>query len=138
MATIICADCRKTSLIDNVKGRCGTCYSRCLRSTKRTKSLACEVCKFGFQSARRDARFCSDACRQWSYRERRLLRMGVGNLGKPSQPPIQFATFAYSIMKFFYRKRAQAPPAMQCMLSKPAFVVGCFNPQIVLQAAGLI
>ena len=31
-----------------------------------------------FQSARRDARFCSDACRQWSYRERRLLRMGWG------------------------------------------------------------
>jgi hypothetical protein len=27
---------------------------------------------------RRDARFCSDACRQWSYRERRLLRMGWG------------------------------------------------------------
>jgi hypothetical protein len=78
MAAIICADCRKTGLIDNVKGRCATCYSRYLRSKKRTKALACEVCKFGFQSARRDARFCSDACRQWSYRERRLLRMGWG------------------------------------------------------------
>src|ERR1700686_3042048 len=78
MAAIICADCPKTSLIDNVKGRCATCYSRYLRSKKRTKSFSCEVCKFGFQSARRDARFCSDACRQWSYRERRLLRMGRG------------------------------------------------------------
>src|SRR5713101_1456920 len=78
MAAIICADCQKTSLIDNVKGRCGTCYSRYLRSKKRTKSLVCEVCKFGFQSARRDARFCSDACRQWSYRERRLLRKAGG------------------------------------------------------------
>src|ERR1700688_3291681 len=78
MAAIICADYRKTSLIDNVKGRCATCYSRYVRSKKRTKALACEVCKFGFQSARRDARFCSDACRQWSYRERRLLRMGWG------------------------------------------------------------
>jgi hypothetical protein len=34
------------------------------------------VSSYGFQSARRDARFCSDACRQWSYRQRRSLRMG--------------------------------------------------------------
>src|SRR3979490_893880 len=76
MAGIVCADCLKTSLIDNVKGRCAICYSRYLRSTKRIKALSCEVCRCRFQSARRDARFCSDACRQWSYRERRLLRMG--------------------------------------------------------------
>src|SRR3979411_2580388 len=78
MAGIVCADCLKTSLIDNVKGRCASCYSRYLRSTKRIKALSCEVCRCRFQSARRDARFCSDACRQWSYRERRLLRMGGG------------------------------------------------------------
>src|ERR1700680_3759693 len=87
MAGIVCADCLKTSLIDNVKGRCASCYSRYLRSTKRIKALSCEVCRCRFQSARRDARFCSDACRQWSYRERRLLRMGWGrsNLGRDEE-----------------------------------------------------
>jgi hypothetical protein len=39
---------------------------------KRIKLLNCEVCKFGFRGARSDVRFCSSACRQWSYRARRL------------------------------------------------------------------
>src|SRR3979411_2147790 len=78
MAAIICADCRKTSLIDNVKGSMGDLLFA-IPSFEKAERITCLcVCKFGLQRARRGARFCSDACRQWSYRERRFLRMGGG------------------------------------------------------------
>jgi hypothetical protein len=70
--SIICLDCKKESRAENVQGRCAACYARYRRSTKRMKSLTCEVCTVEFQRARHDARFCSNACRQWSYRKRFL------------------------------------------------------------------
>ena len=61
---------------------------------KRIKLLNCEVCKFGFRGARSDVRFCSSACRQWSYRARRLGGGGApissavkGRTGGPGSYP---------------------------------------------------
>jgi hypothetical protein len=60
---------------------CGNrCYQRAYR--KRRRGLAsvvdwkmqrpvCEACKQAIKPSRRDARFCSNKCRQWHYRRRR-------------------------------------------------------------------
>ena len=50
------------------------CLHRALRKSKRPKQRVCGTCKTPFISSRRDARFCSAACRQWAYR----LRSSVG------------------------------------------------------------
>jgi hypothetical protein len=50
---------------------CSTrCYQRAWRKSRRIKARICGVCRFEFQSPRKDARFCSNACRQWHYRAR--------------------------------------------------------------------
>jgi hypothetical protein len=46
------------------------CEQRIARKAKRLKKPCCCVCKVRFTSARRDARYCSSACRQWAYRLR--------------------------------------------------------------------
>ena len=46
------------------------CYQRALRKDKRS-FMNCEVCKKTFHPARAGARFCSNACRQWAYRQRK-------------------------------------------------------------------
>jgi hypothetical protein len=33
--------------------------------------VLCEVCKGPFWASRRDAKYCSDACRQWAHRRRK-------------------------------------------------------------------
>ena len=54
-----------------IKACSSACAQRAVRKLRRPKQHFCEVCKVEFTSARRDARFCSDACRQWAYRRRR-------------------------------------------------------------------
>jgi ssDNA-binding Zn-finger/Zn-ribbon topoisomerase 1 len=50
---------------------CSTrCYQRAWRRSRRIKLRACEGCHREFQSSRKDARFCSNACRQMQYRAR--------------------------------------------------------------------
>jgi hypothetical protein len=46
------------------------CLRRALRKKRRVKDLTCTVCKEEFASARKDAKYCSGACRQWAYRLR--------------------------------------------------------------------
>ena len=46
------------------------CQARDRRKRDRIKNLVCTVCKARFRSSRKDARFCSDACRQLAYRQR--------------------------------------------------------------------
>jgi hypothetical protein len=58
------------------------CYQRAWRASRRTiQTLTCEVCREPFQSPRSDARYCSNACRQWAYRLRRA------SLTAPATPP---------------------------------------------------
>jgi hypothetical protein len=47
------------------------CAQRVRRQLHRPKRLTCQICRKSFTSARRDARFCSNACRQWHYRRAR-------------------------------------------------------------------
>jgi hypothetical protein len=46
------------------------CFRRSLRKKRRIKNLTCTVCKEKFASVRKDAKYCSGACRQWAYRLR--------------------------------------------------------------------
>src|SRR6516165_12593411 len=42
------------------------CYQRDLRKSNRQKKAhSCKVCKRRFEPSRKDAQFCSNACRQW-------------------------------------------------------------------------
>jgi hypothetical protein len=50
--------------------RCEQRYRRRLRRQAKS-SLVCTVCNAAFRPARADAKFCSNACRQWAYRRRR-------------------------------------------------------------------
>jgi hypothetical protein len=59
-------------------GRCLSCYMRDRRQRNRMKLGACVVCGASFQSARRDALYCSESCRQKAHRTgkaRRLLHI---------------------------------------------------------------
>ena len=50
------------------------CSSRCYQRARRNMGRSfktCEVCKKSFSPARADARYCSSACRQWIYRQRK-------------------------------------------------------------------
>ena len=48
------------------------CYQRALRKRHRRENWrCCKVCKDRFEPTRKDARFCSNACRQFAYRARR-------------------------------------------------------------------
>jgi hypothetical protein len=46
------------------------CFRRALRKKRRLKGHVCTTCREEFASARKDAKFCSGACRQWTYRMR--------------------------------------------------------------------
>jgi hypothetical protein len=46
------------------------CYAKHKRKAQRQKQLTCEACHETFATTRTDARFCSNACRQWTYRRR--------------------------------------------------------------------
>jgi hypothetical protein len=76
----ICAGCsRLLSIPDGVTctKRWIYCSDRCrrrmARKTHRQKLRLCKTCGNSFQSPRKDARYCSSACRQWSYRRRRSV-----------------------------------------------------------------
>ncbi len=81
---VICPGCSRTLFVPyqwNAHRRrycCDDCGERARhkarrisRKAGRMKTHVCPVCKSEFQSARRDARFCSNACRQWTYRRER-------------------------------------------------------------------
>jgi hypothetical protein len=51
------------------RGMCPIHYVRWLRRHRRFKECWCERCGFAFTATRRDARFCSAACRQAAHRK---------------------------------------------------------------------
>jgi hypothetical protein len=54
-------------------GKCGhSCYQRAWRLSRRLKQRTCEVCATVFTTTRRDARFCSNVCRQKAHRKTSL------------------------------------------------------------------
>jgi len=51
------------------------CYQRAWRASRRkAKTATCVVCETVFNPPRSDARYCSNACRQWQHRLRRASR----------------------------------------------------------------
>ena len=63
--------------------RCEQRYRRKLRRGRRDK-IACAVCEKGFRPVRSDARFCSNACRQWAYRMALKSPSSIGQVAAPS------------------------------------------------------
>jgi hypothetical protein len=48
---------------------CSTaCYRRFQRAKKRIKARECQACGSRFQAIRKNATYCSNACRQWAHR----------------------------------------------------------------------
>jgi hypothetical protein len=64
------------------------CSDRCAQRWRRHRQAegqplaTCETCKTAFRPTRKDARFCSNACRQWAYRQ----RVTTGTKIEPSEP----------------------------------------------------
>ena len=70
-----CAGCGEPmSVLSHYRGwRIACCSIRCEQRHRRQlnkRSRRCDVCKKGFTPSRKDARHCSNACRQWAYRQR--------------------------------------------------------------------
>jgi hypothetical protein len=61
-----CAECGATGTY--ARSLCQNCYMRDLRRQRRMKHRACVVCGVSFQSARRDALYCSSSCSQKAHR----------------------------------------------------------------------
>jgi hypothetical protein len=61
-----CVECKAPGIY--ARGLCQNCYMRDLRRDRRMKRHACLVCGVSFQSARRDALYCSAGCRQKAHR----------------------------------------------------------------------
>jgi hypothetical protein len=62
-----CAACKRPAL-DFARGLCPKCYMRDWRKRHRNKHHSCKICHLVFETARRDARYCSPRCRQRAYR----------------------------------------------------------------------
>jgi hypothetical protein len=61
-----CVECKAPGTY--ARGLCQNCYMRDLRRDRRMKRRGCLVCGASFQSARRDALYCSPGCRQKAHR----------------------------------------------------------------------
>jgi hypothetical protein len=62
----ICVECAGPGIY--ARGLCQNCYMRDRRRHRRIKLRACAVCGVSFESARRDALYCSSGCRQKAHR----------------------------------------------------------------------
>jgi hypothetical protein len=62
----ICVECAEPGIY--ARGLCQNCYMRDRRRHRRIKLRACAVCGVSFESARRDALYCSSGCRQKAHR----------------------------------------------------------------------
>jgi hypothetical protein len=73
---LTCIACTEPSL-DIARGLCQKCWMREFRAARRMKVRACVACQTCFSTPRRDALYCSAACRQRSYRSRVTDKHGV-------------------------------------------------------------
>jgi ribosomal protein L32 len=62
----LCVECGGPGVY--ARGLCQNCYMRDRRRHRRIKLRACAVCGTSFESARRDALYCSSGCRQKAHR----------------------------------------------------------------------
>jgi hypothetical protein len=62
----ICVECGEPGVY--ARSLCQNCYMRDRRRHRRIKLRACAVCGASFESARRDALYCSSSCRQKAHR----------------------------------------------------------------------
>jgi hypothetical protein len=63
---LLCVECGEPGIY--ARSLCQNCYMRDRRRHRRIKLRACAVCGASFQSARRDALYCSSGCRQKAHR----------------------------------------------------------------------
>ncbi len=79
---IISGGCVRKMMVQ--KGWRGFCSARCAarvrRARRRIKARRCIVCLKSFQTPRKDAKFCSNACRQHAYRLRSIASGGLENV----------------------------------------------------------
>jgi hypothetical protein len=68
-----CIGCDTTCRLDIVRGMCSKCYMRDWRARRRVTEATCESCRIVFPTSRRDAKFCSNRCRQQAHRGRAAI-----------------------------------------------------------------
>jgi hypothetical protein len=91
--SVTCAGCDRNlffsvrlSRLTSLNGRarqtrntcCNACFRRALRKRRRPKNRFCTCCGISFNAARADAKFCSSACRQATYRHRGAVMASTG------------------------------------------------------------
>jgi hypothetical protein len=80
VVSLECQGCRQRMLAYDSFQRIVICSDRCAQRLRRKlrrenrEPQTCSICKLSFQPKRSDARFCSNACRQWAYRLRRFTQ----------------------------------------------------------------
>lgn len=82
----LCVECREPGIY--ALGRCLSCYMRDRRRRNRMKLGTCAVCGTSFQSARRDALYCSEGCRQKAHRAGKTRRALDTAHKAPGYPPV--------------------------------------------------
>ena len=68
------------------------CYQRAWRSSHRMKTGTCTVCRSPFQTLRKDARYCSNTCRQKQHRRRLAMIEDQRATDEPVSVPVKFPT----------------------------------------------
>ena len=74
-----CPGCGREMYAYNGRETTTTCSTRCHQRVHRkqrreAKTTFCEMCNIEIKARRQDTRFCSSACRQWAYRQRKRIR----------------------------------------------------------------
>ncbi len=82
----LCVECQEPGIY--ALGRCLSCYMRDRRRRNRMKLGTCTICGASFQSARRDALYCSEGCRQKAHRAGKARRASDIVHKAPSVAPV--------------------------------------------------
>jgi uncharacterized OB-fold protein len=91
---IAASKCKKCgSFHVHAMGLCSPCYHRDLRARARVKTILCRQCLRPFETSRRDAKTCSNACRMKVYRagRRNAVAASCNVASDPKGPSLQMA-----------------------------------------------
>jgi NMD protein affecting ribosome stability and mRNA decay len=115
----LCGECKEPSTYS--RGLCHNCYLRDNRRRHRMKGHTCIVCGVSFESARRDALYCSMTCRQRAHR--------VRNASSTDAPMISSAAYATA------GAAAKVSAAVMRGLYRPRRLLSIYRPVAASQVA---
>ncbi len=99
----VCAECGEPGTYS--RGLCHNCYVRDNRRRHRMKLHTCVICGVSFQSARRDALYCSMTCRQRAHRVRHAKSISATMISSDACANARAAKVSAAVMRGLYRPR---------------------------------